>query len=913
MVQFDLMSEAPLRVAVVVGRDGAAAEQIVRSLPAQPGIALVFAMSDARQLAKRLRDAAPVPVVDVQRSMTLQPEHIYVLPKDREIAIHKSWLAIDQPDGQGSRDRLLRSLADSLGPDCAAVILAGRGSDGVLGAKRVKEAGGITICQLAGEDETNELPRMASATGIIDLVLPIIEIGPRLVSLTRESDAEATGEPLGAEGTGDGKAFADILTMIYARTGNDFTAYKRGTLFRRLLRRMHIAEVGSIDAYKRHLHDHPTELDRLFRDFLISVTDFFRDPQTFEQLANDIVPRLFKGRGAGDQVRVWVPGCATGEEAYSIAMLMSEHASRLRNAPSIQIFATDIDEDALREARAGIYPDAIATDVSDERLQRFFTHEQDHFRVNTALRDLIVFSAHNLLRDPPFSRLELVSCRGVLLDLNDEAQERALETFHFALRPDGLLLLGPGERARDAQFAPLDEEHHIYQRRTSPFRRMSPRAATGPVAVPATPIDPGELHDRALAEHAPPSVLIDSAHDVLHTKAPGRAYFKYSAGELTRNILRLVHPALSPALGRAIYAAREPTRGTVIRTVRFDDDGRQRCVEVRVRTVTQDEQRTGLMLVMFDDLESGDVDTARAPQHVERMIGELEEDLRITRDQLRMTVEQYEIALHELGASNEALNAMNEELRAATEEVEVGREELHAVNEELLELNRELKAKVTEIMRVNADLRNLMASTEVGALFVDRKLKIQRFTRRAQKLFNVIDSDIGRALTDITHRLIDADLGARMSQAIAAAQPSEHEIRGEDGRSYFMRITPYRSAEQAIEGAVLTFVDITGERALTAALRAASIVLIHHDANLAIIWSSVAARRDGSLADVFSAEHAERYAALVRQVRDTGRGAVAEVDVAIDGVARTFAFRIEPTLENARVAAVTAMGIEVTR
>ncbi|HEX5064162.1 MAG TPA: CheR family methyltransferase, partial [Kofleriaceae bacterium] len=522
-------------------------------------------MPDARQLAKRLRDAAPVPVVDVQRSMTLQPEHIYVLPKDREIAIHKSWLAIDQPDGHGSRDRLLRSLADSLGPDCAAVILAGRGSDGVLGAKRVKEAGGITICQAGVEDEANELPRIASATGIIDLVLPVPEIGPRLVSLTRESEADGPEEPFGAAGTGDGEAFAEILMMLYARTGNDFNAYRRGTLFRRLLRRMLIAEVGSIDAYSRYLRDHPTELDRLFRELLVSVTDFFRDPQAFELLANDIVPRLFKGKGAGDQIRVWVPGCATGEEAYSLAMLLNEHASRTRNAPTIQLFATDIDEEALREARVGIYPDAIATDVSEERLQRFFTHEQDHYRVSPALRGITEFSAQNVLRDPPFSRLDLVASRGLLLELNDDAQEHALETFHFALRPDGLLLLGPGERARDSHFTPIDEKHHIYQRRTSPFRRVSPRTGTSSVAVAATPSDPGELHDHALAHYALASVLIDGTLDVLHTNAPARAYFKYSAGELTRSILRLVHPALSPALGRAIYAAREPGRGTVIR------------------------------------------------------------------------------------------------------------------------------------------------------------------------------------------------------------------------------------------------------------------------------------------------------------------------------------------------------------
>jgi PAS domain-containing protein len=317
---------------------------------------------------------------------------------------------------------------------------------------------------------------------------------------------------------------------------------------------------------------------------------------------------------------------------------------------------------------------------------------------------------------------------------------------------------------------------------------------------------------------------------------------------------------------------------------------------------------------MFDDIDGEELDTTRAPQHVERMIGELEEDLRIARDQLHMTVEDYELALHELGASNESLHAMNQELHAATEEIEAGREELHAVSDELLQVNRELMARIAELLRGNADLDNLVASLDLGVLFVDRELKIGRFTPQVQKLFNIIESDIGRSLTDITHRFAEADLGSRMSQAMAAAQPGEHELHGEDGRIYAVRITPYRSADNVIAGAVLVFVDSTAERALAAALQAASIVLIHHDANLEIIWSSLAGKQRGvSIADTFAVEHAERYATLVRQVRDTRRGANTVFDVAINGALRTFAFRIEPTIANAHVAAVTAMGHEVTR
>lgn len=935
------------RVVVLLGEDVAAAQKVVRGIPLDSGLAIIVAMNADGTLVPALKAATALPIYELKGTSPLLRGRIHVVPLDHEVLIQREELILEPVGTRGTVDRMLRSLADNIGRRATVVVLRGRDGDGVLGIKRVREAGGVTICQRAEDgDPLSELPHIAISTGRVDLVLPTDEIAARLVQVP---EPDIAGASEAAARTDD--ALRDILAMIRIRTGHDFTWYKRATLYRRLARRMQVCQTETLAEYHRVLREHPSELGNLLRDFLISVTNFFRDPDAFKALEELVLPRLFRGKGQTDQVRVWVAGCATGEEAYSIGMLLCEYAGRLNDAPQLQVFATDIDEEALAEARAGIYPEQIETDVSPERLNRFFTRENGGYRVSKELREMMLFSPHNVLRDPPFSRLDLVSCRNMLIYLNRDAQERVLNTFHFALRNDGVLFLGSSESAESLQqFAALDAKNRIFERRIAPTgtitdtlvtqARWLPSRAAYPLATSErTPIGSfGELHHRAVEQYAPPSVLVNEDLDVVHLSEHASRFLTMAGGEPTRQVLRLVHPALRFELRGALYAARQPDHhGSDTRIVRFDDDGRQRAIEIRVRAVDLAEAGGSTMLVMFDELDRPHAIASSAETdggQIEPVVREMEDELHRTREQLRTTIEQYETSLEELKASNEELHAINEELRSATEELETSKEELQSVNEELTTLNHELKVKVDEVSRANSDLQNLMTSTDIGVLFLDRQLHIKRFTPRVQDLFNVIPSDIGRPLAHLTHRLDYGDLPQAAAQVLADLRTTDREVSSSDGKRFLVRLLPYRSIEDRIEGVVLTFVDVTDlktaqearrrseaalrtiEERLSFALVAAPLAVISHDNKLDATWAFVQGRQiEGALRapqHVFAAGHADSYSAIVREVYASGQPQRAELDVVTKLGVRTYDFRIEPTREGHLVTGVTAVGFDIT-
>ena len=623
----------------------------------------------------------------------------------------------------------------------------------------------------------------------------------------------------------------DILTFVRLRSGHDFSSYKRATLHRRIARRMHVCDTGSPRAYLQYLRTNPTELAALLRDFLIGVTNFFRDPEAFAALDAHVASRFFGGKAPRAELRAWVAGCATGEEAYSVAMLLLERAARASQPPQVQVFATDIDEEALAVARAGKYPDTISLDVSSERLDRFFTKEGAHYRVRKELRERVLFSPHNVLRDPPFSRLDLVTCRNVLIYLNRDAQERVLGVFQFGLRADGLLFLGSSESAENSTstFTPLDTKHRVYARQkfvgaVLPEGTGWQAGAGAPAPPEPSPRAPsfGELHHQMVERYAPPSVLVNEELEVVHVSERAGRYLALGGGEPTRQILRLVHPELRLDLRSALHAARQPGHGGEKRVVELRrDGGRASKVEIEVRTPELPIAGRALMLVLFREIPDGE---STPPSHptdptIEPVVREMEDELYRTRDQLRVTVEQYETSLEELKASNEELQAINEEFRSATEELETSREELQSVNEELTTLNLELQSKVEEVSRANGDLQNLMTSTDIGVLFLDRDANIKRFTERAKDLFNVIASDVGRPFAHLTHRLDTQSLPADVEHVLATLRPLEREVRAIDGRRYFARILPYRSLEDRIEGVVMTFLDVSDLKRAEDALR----------------------------------------------------------------------------------------------
>ncbi|MEP6558481.1 MAG: CheR family methyltransferase, partial [Burkholderiales bacterium] len=717
-------------------------------------------------------------------------------------------------------------------------------SDGTLGLCRVKECGGVALVQAPEEAEYGDMPRSAVATGVADTVLPAAQIGPRLVALwnnlqrlemPRPTAAHVQLDPPSGLASAEQaeQALADVMRLVRTRTGHDFKHYKRATVLRRIERRLQVTAVPNLPAYSEFLDKHPGETQALLQDLLISVTHFFRDPAAFEALEHEIAASLPVEASAHPRLRAWVVGCATGEEAFSVAMLLAEHAASLHTKVDVQVFASDIDEQAIARARAGLYLDNVASDLAPERLNRYFVKEQGRLRVHKELRESVLFAAHNVLRDPPFSNLDLICCRNLLIYLDREMQIQALNMFHFALKPGGLLFLGMSESADSVPelFITVDKKHRIYRadgiRRAVRSRSLDVTSALRialpstlipkPVfvalpAVPAPVLDAiGMLHQQLAASQAPGSVLIDDVYNVLHCTDQASAFLKFAAGEPSRNLLDVVRPELRVELRAAIFRAVQERASVVARRVHMMSDGRAGWVGMSVRPVESDGR--WLLLVQFDQADVTFGLEALSGAEKDPMLVQLEDELGRLRDQLNGTVTDAAASHEELRASNEELQAINEELRSATEELETGKEEVQSVNEELITVNQELKSTLDETSKVNDDLSNLITSTDIATVFVDRALCIKRFTPRAAQLFNLIASDVGRPLLHIRHRLDYDELKADAQAAFDTLRVIEREVRDADGGAWLVRMLPYRTQQDVIGGAVLTFIDVTAIRA----------------------------------------------------------------------------------------------------
>ena len=615
------------------------------------------------------------------------------------------------------------------------------------------------------------------------------------------------------------------------RTGHDFSNYKQATLIRRIARHLQIYELEDIQAYIRLLRERPEDIQSLIKNLLINVTNFFRDREAFYALEKEIVPRLFAGKTGKDSIRVWCAGCASGEEAYSVGILLSEFASKLTDPPKLQIFATDVDEDAIAEAREHRYPEAIEADISPERLRQFFVKTDGYYRIRKNLREIILFAPHNILRDPPFSRLDLVTCRNVLIYLNRETQDRVLQIFHFGLKPDGYLFLGNSESAESqaSQFAPVDKKQRIYSRRAS---AVSPqRAPELPIKgdwrinIPEIPVQHerprmisfGEMHYKLVEHYAPPSMLLNEDFEIVHLSENAGRFLRFAGGEPSNNLLKAIHTDLLADLRAALFTTQREGVTSEMNDIRMVLDGKETFVNLVVRQVDIAEAGNNYLLVIVEEVNKKPETGKTGEQTIqivkddamETVTRRLEEDLRRTKDRLRTTIEQHETSIEELKASNEELQAINEELRSASEELETSREELQSVNEELTTVNHELKDKIDELSRSNSDLQNFMAATDIGTIFLDRSLAIKRYTPAVQRLVNVIPTDIGRPLEHLTHKLNYDDLSKDAAHVLDTLKTVEREVRTTDGRWFIARILPYRSLEDKIDGVILNFVDIT--------------------------------------------------------------------------------------------------------
>jgi two-component system, chemotaxis family, CheB/CheR fusion protein len=818
--------QAERMLVVGIGASAGGLEALKRffnHLPEKTGMVYVVVMHlDPEQpsiLADLLQPHSKLPVHQVKQDLELQADHVYVIPPGSNLDSIGSHLRLSRIEPQRLQrapiDHFFSTLAQNWQDRCAGIVLSGTGSDGTFGIRRIKQQGGLTLAQVPKEAGFDGMPRSAIATDMIDLVLPVEEMFGQLHRFARCSPALDVDRRDGGLSDSDNRHLQQILNRIRTRKGRDFTQYKHSTVLRRVRRRMQLLDVEGLEDYLAFIRDNPNEAYLLAEEFLITVTQFFRDSKTFAHLEREVLPKLFAGKQPEDSVRVWSVGCATGEEAYSLAMLLLEQVS----GPRLEIFATDLHEASLQYARDGIYPDTIESDVSQTRLRCFFRKEDSHYTVRKELRENIVFAVHDLLRDPPFSRLDLIVCRNLLIYLKRDAQKNVIDLFHYALKPGGQLLLGPSETIDRNGLFEMEHKHHcLYRRRNVPppeprmpvFPRLfaSGGAESRPVTSESSPRGYGGLHQRMVERYALPSILVDQDYRIVHSSEHAGRYLQVPGGELTSSVFKLAREELVFDLRSALHAALEHGSDSRSDPILLTINGQPRQVILHVRQAKQPDL-SGLCLVTFDEMTaSANAGKAQADPQLEQ-----------TRERLRAVIEQYETSQEEMRAANEELQSTNEELRSTMEELETSKEELQSMNEELQTVNQENRNRVDELSQLTSDLNNLMAATDIATLFLDRKLCIQRVTPRAKSLFNVRSSDLGRPFTELRHRLGYDNFQQDALQVLDHLAPLEREVLSDAGEWYLTRVLPYRSTADQIQGVVITLVDITRQKNSELALR----------------------------------------------------------------------------------------------
>jgi two-component system CheB/CheR fusion protein len=829
----------PIIVTIGASAGGVSAlQRFFEAIPEQTGAVFVVAVhldpERRSELPQILAGRTRMPVIQVNRTEKLEADHVYVIPPDRRLQLidHKITPAeFDEPRGRRSPiDLFFRSAAERVG-DGFAVVLSGAGSDGAIGVRAVKEAGGIILVQDPREAEYSSMPRSAIASGVADFILPVRDLALRLVELIRLKKTSTRVE--GPEV--DEELLRRVLAHVRVRTGHDFSKYKRSTVLRRIARRMQVTRTNNLQQYYEALRENADEAQALLGDLLISVTTFFRDHDAFEALRTHVRPSLFEDRDLNATIRVWVSGCATGEEAYSIAMLLMEEAAKHEFHPPIQMFGSDLDARALAVAREGRYPSSIEADVSEDRLRRFFVREGEGYRVRHELRDVVLFPLHDLLKDPPFSHVDVISCRNVLIYLDRDLQDQVCSTFHYALNPGGFLLLGSSETADSPPglFRNIDCNARIYKSVTQPGgkSRLLPRLL-GPITIrdqtvlaprhvsPSIALNEAALHLRVLERVAPPSVLVDNTHRVIHLSENAGRYMMLSAGSLSADVVDLVKPELRIELRSALHRFFEQRQAKLSLPIMVRFNGSPHRVYLQVTGITEATE-TPQALVMFIEGEAVDESLVshESEQASDDVVRRLRQDLELTQSRLRTVREESDAANEELRAGNEELQSINEEYRSTSQELEISKEELQSINEELQTVNTELKLKLEAISRAHSDLQNLLAATDFGTLFLDSSLRIKRFTERATELFSIMPSDEGRPVSDFSHQLEYDDLIQDTRKVLSDLAPIRKEIRSRNNLWYDMRMRPYRTVDNKIDGVVITFVDITDRRHMEEALR----------------------------------------------------------------------------------------------
>jgi two-component system CheB/CheR fusion protein len=779
-------------------------------------------------------------VLEIKDGMKVKPDHVYLNPPNKNVIIINGTLQLMDPVKTGGInlpiDSFFRSMAEEMGEKAICVILSGTATDGTLGLKAVKELGGLVMVQDPNSAKYDGMPRSAIATGMVDFILPVEKIPDELVRYVK---APYMDEPKKVFITEDQFAnnIQKIFSLIRSATGHDLSHYKQTTIRRRIERRMAINQVNKISDFVKYLQQTPLEVDILFKDMLIGVTNFFRDPEAFKILKEQVLPGLLKNKDPDSLIRIWCVGCSTGEEAYSLAILFSEALNMVKKHIDIQIFASDIDVQAIDFARLGSYPDSIAADVSPERLHQYFIKEGNCYKVKKTIRDRVVFALQNVIKDPPFSKIDLVSCRNLLIYMDGELQKKVLPLFHYTLNQDGILFLGTSESIGEFTdlFHPIDRKWKIFQRKHAfveravdhpglPFYHEHKLVDNDEKKVPVG-MDIQHVAQKVILENfALPGVLINEKYEIIHFMGKTDKYLETPVGKASFNILSMAREGLRLKLNTALHSAVRQKRKTTYDSLLIEYNGELRAVDLTVMPLAEFAGTPGYFLVMFDDKTFTDRPAKKrgkraATDNSDPVVVSLERELESAKEDLQTTIEEMQTANEELKSTNEELQSTNEELQSTNEELETSKEELQSTNEELVTVNTELQNKVDELSRANNDINNLFASTQIGTIFLDTNLKIKRFTPTATDIFNLIRTDLDRPISDITSKIRYEQLKKDSQEVLDTLMVKETEVQDTNNNWFAIRMSPYRTIENIIDGVVITFVNITKIKRAEIALR----------------------------------------------------------------------------------------------
>lgn len=891
-------AQPPARTPFAIAGIGASAggleavTALLRNLPTNPGMAFVVIQhldpTRSSALPALLQRATAMPVMEAKHGMAMEANCVYVIPPNRTLRLAKRRLKLSPRTGDHELhmpvDSFLTSLAEEEAHLGIGVILSGNGSDGTHGCLAVKAAGGVTFAQTEGSAKYTAMPANAAAAGCVDFVLPPEAIAKEMVRLAGQplliaaAAAPDTHKPRTEE-----QAFAQIMALLRQRCGVDFTHYKRATLDRRILRRMGLRNLAKLQDYAEYLHLHAAETQELFNDILIHVTGFFRDAHVFPLLKKKIFPRLLKDRTPESPLRIWVPGCSSGEEVYSLAITLMEFLDERQGQCPVQLFGTDINLAALDRARAGFYPVGSAAEIAPERLRRFFTKTDGGYRINKAIRELCVFARQNLVADPPFSNLDLISCRNVLIYFDQELQRKVFPVFHYALQPQGFLLLGVAETTGSHAdlFALVDKKAKLYAKKAASIRPVAVLGSLLPVSkAEAVPVGPPTQHalpaipeiqkqaDRvSLVHYSPPGVIINRNMEVLQFRGQTGPYLEHAQGEASLNLLKMAREGIATELRTLIVTALKQAGHARKEGVRVQQNGGFTTIAIEAVPFLVPPSQERFLLVTFDTVAastphtgtglpaSRKVRAATPPDDAPGML-RLRDELAATRESLQSIIEEQETTNEELRSANEEIMSSNEELQSTNEELETAKEEMQSTNEELTTVNDELENRNTELSRVNNDIINLMASVQIPIVMVGPDLCIRRFTTMAEKALNLTAADLGRPIRDVKLKVPVPGLERHLVEVIDSLQTRQIEVKDQQGHWWSVRLRPYRTADHKIDGAIIVFVDIDLlkmglERMTTARDYARAIIETVHEPVLALDHNLVVEAANGAFYKMF--------------------------------------------------------------